>query len=114
MKPNKSRLRLLVKELRSGKWEQGHEKLGDDKGRRCCLGVACEVYNRNNSLAMQVEIEGVGDNLPKLAADWFGIDRDPVLQGLPGHELVNATNWNDEHRKSFRAIATAFESTFDL
>jgi hypothetical protein len=38
----------LVTELRSGKYEQGSGCLRDRNGRFCCLGVLCDIVDKNN------------------------------------------------------------------
>lgn len=112
--PNKRRLRLLVKELRSGKWKQCRTALRQGEKGRCCLGVACEVYMRATKKG--VRLEGRGTHLPASVARWYGIERDPLLGTLRGSDGHNesAIAWNDDYKKRFSTIATAFERTYGL
>ena len=43
MSVNKERVAALVAALRSGRYEQGHNRLKDEYGGYCCLGVACDI-----------------------------------------------------------------------
>ncbi len=111
MKPNKPRLRLWVKGLRSGKWRQGHGSLAPEPGFRCCLGVACEVYNEAPAcIGHEKKVRGFGraSFLPKQVQHWLGVGYDPILHG------GRATTLNDIDDKSFDHIAAAIERQFDL
>lgn len=85
-----------VAALRSGRFEQGRLKLGWPDGRRCCLGVACEVAIENGlpvsktieSDESDVVFDGVWAELPLAVRTWLGLrtsngepDTGPALSG---------------------------------
>jgi hypothetical protein len=73
-----------IKELRSGKYEQGKGVLKTVGGKYCCLGVACELFDKieekidikedryNNHSVFS--FDGLHASLPKKVQNWLGID----------------------------------------
>lgn len=135
-KPNKARIRLLVNALRSGRYQQGYNRLKTIKEdtEHCCLGVACEVAKLQGLILPErlrpdgTVTFGAVDVLPEVVRDWYGFASvDPIL--LPGppqrkpwwkvwvrqpeyENDVTAITLNDEMRLPFRDIADAFERTY--
>lgn len=109
-KPVKSRIRLLVKTLRSGKYKQikGQLRIGNSF---CCLGVACTIYRQitgkgrwsHNSFTAH---ETCDMALPPTVRDWFGFN-----ENNPELGAKNAAEFNDAGF-SFKEIADKFEGKF--
>src|SRR4051812_11818057 len=84
---HKSRIRKLVRALRSGKFRQTTGCLRDKKG-YCCLGVASEVYRRANPTKCGWDNYslcggGVREDvvLPPPVQRWFGFrDSNPAVK----------------------------------
>ena len=125
MSVNWERVQLLVTALRSREFKQGTGQLRivDEAGtRHCCLGVATEVALRSglDLGEVQRDVEETGFNhwghlgsLPESVTAWYGFERqdpyviDPV-EGIP----YMAAALNDQYKRSFEEIATAFELTY--
>ena len=100
---------LWVKELRSGAWEQGRYalKVGDAY---CCLGVACELYQRVvGGLAINV-VNGITwydwrrTTLPEVVQEWLGL---ATVGGDYDNQGLAEAN---DHGKTFQQIADIIES----
>ena len=116
----KHRIGLLIAALKSGDFKQGRGALREvDKF--CCLGVACEVYRRENpqakrtwhtngssirSLFLQQTI-----TLPLEVIEWYGFDEsDPMI--TVGSEDGHASDLNDSGC-TFDQIARGFEGMIE-
>lgn len=97
--------KLWVDALKSGEYEQGHDRLlipGDKYDKFCCLGVLTDLYVRetkdssvwtkNNYL------------LDELVVRWAGLDSDDPKIGKSF-----ACIYNDEEKLSFKKIANLIE-----
>lgn len=71
---------LWVKELRSGKWEQGTRYLCKDQ-KYCCLGVLCEIALREGVDILK-KAKNVDDEL------YYVYGKDRAISILPG-EVMN-------------------------
>lgn len=65
-----------VEALRSGKFKQGQEMLSyeiDGETKHCCLGVLCDLYNKEKHRSW-ADLHINGDEiLPKKVAHWAGL-----------------------------------------
>lgn len=111
---NKENVDLWVKALRSGEYKQCKHYLSLDDG-YCCLGVACEVYQKYGPGDLEKETyydyrgkvttynnENAG--LPNKVSDWLGIRR--------GQSLANGEgpiSLNDSGTHTFDMIADKIE-----
>lgn len=106
----KERNREWVKDLRSGKFTQIQKRLADsfEEGTgRCCLGVACETFQRLTEAEHGSPVYGGVPNDP--VRDFFGWDgNNPILGDRA------ASNQNDYQGKSFDEIADLIEQEFGL
>jgi hypothetical protein len=107
---------LWIDALRSGKYKQGAGFLRQRGAKYCCLGVACEVYNRNVpkakrlpvnvSLTTTVGITYYGDHgttMPNVVAAWYGMSTTDILP----QTILAGKNDSGE---TFTAIADYIES----
>jgi hypothetical protein len=131
MEPNKGALRKWVAALRSGEYEQGRERLhsldrsdpDNEKHTYCCLGVACEVFNRENvdePLELRqatrdrhnyiVSYDGEPSVLPARVARWLGVfpDQNPAIDGR------YLSVWNDGNHVSNNITPRDFEAIADM
>lgn len=79
----RKRIRKWVKELRSGRWEQGAHVLRSEDDKYCCLGVACELFRGPNQKWNLIPITGG----QAWAIDNLEADMPPFIVnklGLPG------------------------------
>jgi len=121
----RTRIKLLVDALRSGKYQQGRECL-QRNDKFCCLGVACDVYHlhtgegrwipndqaggRKDFSAGMIAGYGLdihGTALPHAVSRWFGF-----VGSNPGINGATAITYNDQMQASFDEIADAFERTY--
>jgi hypothetical protein len=139
----KERLRLWVAALRSGEYKQGRNRLRLEDPVTgeitwCCLGVACDVAEKNGAPVQLHEVPNVFTNprdkellsysytsstlstlslpsivsetsLPRVVQQWFGLFRsDPVVRGR------HLATWNDHDGADFETIAGYIEEEFGL
>lgn len=75
--------RKWIEALRSGKYNQTQSRLHDNDG-YCCLGVACDLYNKENPGILHVEemklidgfktrYNGLSTVLPDQVTVWLGL-----------------------------------------
>ena len=107
------RNREFLKDLRKNR-KKARAKLADDKGGRCCLGVACNTAKR---LGLHVEEEDGNGVPPPGVAKFFGWDDVNPLLKIPIHEphsaaVINDSNGNIIPIFSHKQIANLFEATF--
>lgn len=112
--PNKYNIKLWVEALRSGEYQQSQKVLHNNQG-YCCLGVACEVYQKEVG---GLDISALGDRvvgqydlcttvLPEKVVGWFGLDG-----ANPSIGNGNAVFMNDTLGWSFSKIADVLEEAF--
>lgn len=124
MKPNKSRIKLWIKALRSGKFRRATGKLRGRGNRRCCLGVGCDVFakatgrgrwqNEKSHAPFVVGNESSSSVLPVPVYLWFGLsDSNPYIYDEPSSGLVSdAARCNDDLRFSIKKIAASIQRKF--
>ena len=117
--PNKARINKWVNALRSGKYKQGRNALRPKENGFCCLGVACDLYEKESGKSFWVRnkdffgkpdeevkyafvTQGSTSNLPKQVARWLGIS-------TKQNTLIRM---NDDQRKSFKEIANELEKRY--
>lgn len=102
-----------VKVLRSGEYPQGTCYLNRD-GKFCCLGVACELYQKetgaltvreNNSI---VTYQGLDGALPNLVKDWLGLSS--VTGSFYELNITESLAGKNDSGFSFNEIADIIES----
>lgn len=110
----------LVEALRSEKFKQGRGRLcrvaPEGASYYCCLGVACEIYQREVG-GLQVELsdgslrqafyDGRGDTPPDVVVGWLGLSDCFGSMGTAELSLVCA---NDSLGLTFSQIADLIES----
>lgn len=117
--------KLWLEALRSGKYEQGRLALRTVDNRFCCLGVLCDVYQkemkRQKKKQLNMELSCAApiptqvymyDNeectLPKIVMKWSGV------KGHLGNvrymeENTNLADLNDDRAMTFKQIADVIE-----
>lgn len=103
-----------VAALRSGKYKQGKGALHKvSKSRHhtfCCLGVACEIYRKENEIKVvkygsHIIYNEKAGVLPQEVTDWLGLDNNGGY-----YSKSSLMSHNDEDRLSFEEIADIIES----
>lgn len=121
--------KLWTDALRSGEYSQGKGHLcATRKGETqyCCLGVACEVYQKNVRPLETSDIdnlkffEGEGGVLPEIVAEWLDVTKsgqfeiandEERIPSLPQSSIFNhLTRMNDDCGKSFNEIADLIDN----
>jgi len=109
--------KLWAKALRSGKYTQTNGTLANQNG-YCCLGVACEVYQKYigdlnvvrvsdydfNDRDYHIEYDGSDATLPDKVCQWLDIERGGSFEDT-GSLIV----CNDELKMKFSEIADLIE-----
>lgn len=120
---NKEIAKIWVDALRSGKYEQGKYKLRTEDDKFCCLGVLCDLAEKQGIISEPVKIfyepdaeekdlfkyyyDNESESLPKSVMKWAGIkDRSGAYSTVPAAWL---TLDNDNNGKSFLEIADIIE-----
>jgi len=114
---NKRIKKIWLRELRSGVYEQGREKLlqVDEKTGEesfCCLGVLCNIHAEEtggvwNELNRYHDTAGL---LPFKVRNWAGLDNaDPVVGKHSLSEWNDGEFWDDRKPKTFKQIANLIE-----
>ena len=110
-------MRIWVDALRSGEYTQGVGCLKSTSGDHCCLGVLCELYDKNNEeklIRVEWEDNKVSFNsstmsLPDEVRTWAGMD---YYDGsIPGLSTSLAVLNDDE--VSFQEIADIIEQNVE-
>lgn len=108
-----------VEALESGEFTQGHSRLCTNGAGYCCLGVACEVYNRENPSDKLVKersreadwittYDGEAHGLPPKVQKWLGvIDSSASFKGVVVDEYTTLIGLNDSGEYDFVGIANA-------
>jgi len=114
----KANVRKWTAALRSDEFKQGRHVLHNlSNNTYCCLGVACEVFARENSInreewATTDDLDGPlkaekfddnGEYLPKQVQEWLGMVTDYTIDG------EDLTQLNDVEKRSFAQIANFIE-----
>lgn len=112
--PNKERIALWIKALRSGEFEQWRGTLRGPDNKRCCLGIACDVFAAETNTGMwtidldfDIDDNTTGGILPNPVSEWFGLEFDPYLP-----DNIRAIHANDRLLWSFEQIADALEAKY--
>lgn len=92
-----------VAALRSGEYKQVRERLRGSDG-FCCLGVACDLYIRDQELNWDDMVCGLV-GMPRDVAYHFGL-----RSGSGQYERGSLTMDNDVHERTFAEIADIIES----
>lgn len=126
---NRDNVAKWVQALRSGEYEQTGHILAE-KGKFCCLGVACEVAIKDGlDVERFVDDDEVThyDNaistLPGTVATWLGLDPDQdnvplrainagLADSVEDDWDTTATSLNDRYRLTFEQIADAMEKEY--
>jgi hypothetical protein len=108
---NENMKKVLVA-LRSGEYKQTQYRL-QDSGGHCCLGVMCEVYEKETGVKLPRDgVSGfiVGSNLNKfpLVKSWVGLHEDIVADVNANIDLL--VGMNDTFNNSFDEIADFIET----
>lgn len=128
MPVNKERVRLLVDALRSGEYEQGVKALRPEDDKYCCVGVGCDVAQKNGIGIDWLPYLGGGWSFDGMTAAfspalmmWYGFDYrperrgdgDPVIGvGRLGLYQITMIGANDTEHWSFEEIAAALEARY--
>lgn len=103
-----------VEALRSDKFQQTKEKLYDGLA-YCCLGVACEVYAKENGGSFEKDFsydewffDGDSCTLPDSVLHWLGIRTN--AGSYDTFEDASLLADNDDGCKTFEEIADIIES----
>lgn len=119
-------VKLWVEALRSGDYEQTTgtlQRVADNPddllaSGLCCLGVACEVYNKHAETPLETYVrDGIvhyedpnGDAAEKVLYGSFTTESAPgKWLGLPGYVLDTGMYMNDNLQRSFDEIAAYME-----
>ena len=109
-----SHMKLWLKALRSGEFEQTKNQLRNGSKREfCCLGVACEVYRKATGDGLWrkgvfiIDEAGEFSALPNTVRIWLGLDRSNPVLGTTS----TAASLNDDG-VSFYEIADRLERRF--
>lgn len=114
LKPEEARAKW-VESLRSGEYRQGTHSLRDNVGGFCCLGVACDLFRKEEGVGEWDEdrnfytgSERVHGVLPCLVRDWLGLREEMGHYGQAGSGT--ALYIDNDRGKSFAEIADIIES----
>jgi len=108
---------LWVAALESGEYKQGRGRLRK-KDRFCCLGVLCDLYNKETGKGKWIKIRPHKES-------FFRLDNGNVVSGFPPNEILEwaglksespviiiknsraeISGLNDENRYNFKRIAS--------
>lgn len=103
-----------INALRSGDYEQGTQFLKDERGRFCCLGVLCDLYNPEGWSSRREKFvfsEGSSENgnylIPEVI-QWAGLDSRNPSTNYRGLNLTLG-ELNDVWGLTFHQIADVIE-----
>jgi hypothetical protein len=109
----RERIQRWVAALRSGEYQQGRFFL-KSLDRFCCLGVACDIYAKENPDGKWLHSDfKAGDkelgvtSPPTTVCKWFGLPEGPITAGGTG--LITL---NDHRNQSFSVIADLIEKEY--
>lgn len=108
--------KLWVEALRSGEYKQGKKALSSNGG-YCCLGVACETYNKHNTplptvvdAAKRTCYDGEIFYLPTAVVSWLGMKSSDGAYLEGGEDGVTSLADQNDKGKSFDEIADIIEN----
>lgn len=110
--------KLWVQALRSGEYQQGVAFLKRNN-RYCCLGVACEVYQKHvgdlgislgTTDADPTSFDNEMCHLPEKVCEWLGLNYCGVFQAGPDARYNDLEELNDNAELSFDQIADTIET----
>lgn len=109
----KKSVKMWIAALRSGAYKQGTQWLRNGN-EFCCLGVACDLYNKTHKRGLDIRKEGgeyyfdgSADYLPNKVQKWLGMS---TASGEFGSDALVEMN---DRGKSFAEIADLIESEPD-
>jgi hypothetical protein len=121
-------MRIWVDALRSGEYTQGVGCLKSTSGNHCCLGVLCELYDKNNEeklIKTEAECMVVFDKYyskltPEKVVKWAGLhfsdgainDTPDLVMILGGPQVESLASLNDRG-SSFQEIADFIEQNVE-
>lgn len=113
IKPNKDRLRMWARALKSGQYQQGKGYMRTNDGKYCCLGVAMDLALANGCPVTGMENWGKSAHLPESVVAWYGLKSQRVYLQSPVAPDRDAADLNDT-AVSFPKIADRIIYTFGL
>lgn len=116
-----------VKALRSREYDQGREWLQTADGKYCCLGVACDVYEKETGITLPKNRKGCFSCTDESLSDEYGCVRewlglktedgrgDPVLEdnSFLVESYSSLMSVNDSGDYDFQDIANIIEAKQD-
>ena len=122
---NKENIKLWVDALRSNEYEQGTGSLCK-YNKHCCLGVACEVYQKvvgDLSITKAcgyisaIEYDYESNFLPTKVINWLGLSSKSPISTIPYYDEDTVfkhtyMELNDKLHYSFKQIADVIEKQF--
>lgn len=115
--PNKPRLRMWARALKSGQYQQGNRHMRRN-GRYCCLGVAMDLAIANGCQVDGWINWGETSAMPQSVCDWYGLDwggngGNASVAGPDGGRGRSLSDLNDSN-VPFDSIADRIIHTFGL
>jgi len=131
---NKKVAQLWIKALRSGKYKQGQNVLLDEKNRYCCLGVLCDLYNKDcrshkkRELTVRKSVEpdsnleddlhsfsfgGQTFRLPAAVKRWAGMRSDTGTMECPKGVLSKGEKWDEDVIRTDPTLAELNDGLWD-
>lgn len=132
---NKEIAKIWTKALRSGKYKQGICALRTDDNKYCCLGVLCDLYDKDRKSKKKKSIKifkpkyngnkdkvcylygNEYDFLPPAVRKWAGMKSKNGSLELDGsHVDLSILNDGESYlgRKNFKEIANIIETNVDI
>ena len=103
-----------IEALRSGEYEQTTGVLRNEKG-YCCLGVLCDIYNKETGEGGWIQYAGDGYSFnglevypPDEVCRWTGMENIPSILSLDGETLIG----QNDGGVPFNEIADVIERHF--
>ena len=115
-------MKKWVTALRSGKYKQGKEYLCDN-GKYCCLGVLCDIYNKERVKSKKRSIveeykstsylhfDGSWDVLPECVMEWAGMGS--ATGALSLKDIDTSLAELNDNGKKFSTLANTIEKHYD-
>lgn len=83
--PNKDRLRMWVRALKSGQYQQGRGYMKTEDNKYCCLGVAMDIAFANGVTTPGHVNWGKTASMPDAVSDFYGLEK-----GLGGNAKLKS------------------------
>lgn len=115
-------MKKWVTALRSGKYKQGKEYLCDD-GKYCCLGVLCDIYNKErvkskkrsiieeDKDANYIRFDGQWEVLPESVMEWAGMES--ATGALSLRDIDTSLAEMNDNGKKFSTLANTIEKHYE-